>query len=165
MSGAWDNADGLKGSTSDGIAWNGNMSRLVIFISNPTDRDYDDLDFAIITSEAIATIKETSSIPCEQISGTQVSITGNWQPLLQLAPQRFRCDKLPNGESIKFVAALLNAADLEQMMAGHFPKPGTTYPHGLFWPEEKPRVVKFVAQYDVTFRPHQQIVNVSISGN
>jgi hypothetical protein len=83
VSSFWDNGNNFAGSDADGIKWTSDMSRLVVFVGNPTDRDYIDFDFSIFTSEGVAAFSQTSFVPCEHISEQQTSISGISRPYLK----------------------------------------------------------------------------------
>jgi hypothetical protein len=163
VSSYWDNGYSTAGIEADGIRWNLYMSRLVVFVENRTARDYTDLDLSLITDEGVAAINQTSFVPCERISTNQYSESdtqGNvFAHLLDVGPQRFRCDKLPRQTTMKFVVALLNVDTVANIFA-HLPKPGTP----LFGPKRKPRSLCVNATYSVNYRPYTRRFCVKVGG-
>ena len=149
-----------QGAAVNGIDWKSGMSALVVYITNPTDRDYDDLDISLWVSEAIVTVKQGTDIPCEHVSRDVITAPGGWNHLLEMGPQRFRCDKLPRDSTIEFVIALVNA---DQLLNSKNLRPGDKLPQGLFGPKRKPHQFGVVANYTVTFRPHTVSTLVAIN--
>jgi hypothetical protein len=116
-----------QGAAVNGIDWKSGISALVVYIMNPTDRDYDDLDISLWVSEAIVAIKQGTDIPCEHVSRDIITASGGWNHLLEMGPQRFRCDKLPRDSTIEFVITLVNA---DQFLNSKNLRPGDKLPQG-----------------------------------
>jgi hypothetical protein len=152
-----------QGAAVNGIDWKAGMSALIVYITNPTDRDYDDLDITLWVSEAIVTVKQGTDIPCEIVSRNVITPPGGWNPFIQMGPQRFRCDKPPRDSTIEFVIALVNADQLLNLKNSPQVDKLPELPGGLFGPKRKPRQFGVVANYTVTFRPHTVNTLVAIN--
>ncbi len=152
-------ADYPIGTDIDGIKWQPGMSELIVSIVNPTDRDYKDLDFSILSPEPVREIKQATAIPCVPVSENVVNVTGTGpggsevlHQLLTAGPLRFRCQSLPKRTTIQFVLAIVNADNLMSLLSR--PKPGEALPHGMWGPKRKPKWVGVGGTYRVAFRPY-----------
>jgi hypothetical protein len=103
-----------------GIVWRPEFTELQVWISNSSDRNYEDVDLVIRPTSAIAAIAQLTAVPnvsFEDKNGFGVRLmdvnptagTKSEIPLVLLATDtgyRMRCQHLSAGTSIKIVAAL-----------------------------------------------------------
>jgi len=154
------------GTDVSGVTWDSDESALIVYIKNPSNRDYADLDIALISNEAVAKAVEGTNVPCEQISANEMSISGTgWKDWIEWGPQRFRCDKLPKDTTIKFVLVLKNADPILHKLEHHKlgdPTHESLPANGLYGPKRKPSFFGVVATYSVTGRPHSMKTKIDI---
>jgi hypothetical protein len=152
----WSKSDYPTGTDVSGIKWRPGISELRVSFHNPTDRDYEDVDLSILTTEGVAQVSQVTSIPCAPVSENVISVHDSqsdvFQSLASPGPQRFRCDKLPGGATVQFLLAVANIDDLLKSMGNA--RVGSSLPAGIYGPKKKPRWVAIRCTYRVTFRPH-----------
>jgi hypothetical protein len=157
----WAKSDYPSGSDINGIRWHQGLSELRVSFTNPTDRDFDDLDISIFTTEAVFQVVQVTSIPCVSVSEEQPivhdSLSNVWQEGPKIGPRRFRCDKLPRHAIIQFLLALGNLDNLLKTMNNGKSDPAANGGDGIFGllgPKRKPQQIIVTANYRVTFRPY-----------
>jgi hypothetical protein len=160
----WAKSDYSAGSDINGIQWDQGLSELRIFITNPTNRDFNDFDVSIQTNEAVFKIVQTTSIPCEPLVENEAvihdSLSNVWLQGPHIGSNRFRCDKLPKHSTLSFLLALVNADELLKAIMGgqkgqQFNTNGGGDIFAFFGQKRKPQWVSVTAAYKVTFRPRQ----------
>ena len=102
------------GTTIAGIAWKAQFTELQVWLVNPTERNYDDLNVVIRPGSPIAAIAQLTAIPNVSFEDSHAA-TGRLIsnatviPLILLATDtgyRMRCPRLPAKTEIKVVIAL-----------------------------------------------------------
>lgn len=105
-----------------GIKWRKEMSELRLRFSNPTDRNYDNLDINFITDGAIMDVKEMTSLNnCKfipvfvrDINAHGYATTKNGDTVATVThvattrEYRIRCDSLPSFGRLEFVVAVVH---------------------------------------------------------
>lgn len=164
ISAAWAKSDYKPGTNINGLEWHKGLSELRVFISNPTDRDFSDFDFSIITKESVFEVSQATSIPCNRINDDNVitfhdSANDVFEHAPSTEPIRFRCDKLPGGASMNFVLSLANDDDLRRGVSNGDLSDGMFSQLG---PKRKPPRIIVSAKYSVLLRPHSGYMRVEV---
>ena len=123
-------------------------SRLTLYIHNTSPKDYVDLDFRIWIPEAVITIKQSTEISCEEIADNPVTPPPSYFPAFPVRPYRYRCDRLPKGATMVFIAVLVNADNFRENMKQRRSL------EELFGPKRKPKVIGVNGAFSLNYHPH-----------
>lgn len=118
------------GTVGNGLVWKSNMVDLKLSLTNPTERDYENLDLTIATDLLMAAAVQTSGIskvelapqarPPRKLTTLYVSMTGADGRPMTLTPKpgisyadeyRLRCDKFARSSTVGLVFQIVKAPD------------------------------------------------------
>ena len=153
----WDDLDYSPGAEIDGVKWKDGMSRLTIHIKNPSSHDYERLDLNLKMSEAVIALRQETSVPCTQLT-TPIDDIAYGHPIFTMGDFRYRCDKLPDGATIAFVAIIRNAEPTQRWLErlGRHDKQAPEHsPKPLYGPKRKPARLYVTVSYALNYRPHR----------